>query len=371
MFTKMATINFGPHLNHQLKSALHYATVLLGDKVRSHELHTYDEDDCTLFTHMDAGEYTIEGDLCVFLEKTRKVHAGAHELFTEYYGWFRADSIETIQNFFERADEYTNNKVNNKKIKDKIKVLAYDYQWECDTVINKKTFSSIHLPPKVLNDFLDDVKTFFSEETKKRYEELELNPCRIYGLYGPPGTGKTTLIHTIASHYSMNIATLSFDQNMTDRSFKSSLKKLPKNTILCLEDVDALFREDRKSEESYITFSGIINALDGLSKIRDVVMFMTTNHINKLDPALKRRIDYFIKFDFCVKSQVKEMFDRFVGNEHFDLFWSHCSNLKVTPSILQKFFTTNLHKKFDEYVGNLKEFVEGEHGLETTLTMYT
>ncbi len=98
---------------------------------------------------------------------------------------------------------------------------------------------------------------------------------------------------------------------------------------------------------------------------------MTTNHINKLDPALKRRIDYFIKFDFCVKSQVKDMFDRFLGQEDFELFWKHCAPLKVTPSILQKFFTSNLHKKLDEYVGNLKEFVEGEHGIEKSLDMYT
>ncbi len=364
-------VKFGPNLNLSVKSALNYATFLLGDKVSQHEIHSYDEDECTLLTHFESGEYLIEDNLSVFLEKTKNVHACDHMLLVEYYGWFKSDSFETIQKFFERAEEYTKNQVNNNKNKDKIKVLTYDYKWECDNIINKKTFASIHLPPKVLSDFLYDIKTFLSEETKKRYEELELNPCRIYGLYGPPGTGKTTLIHTIASHYSMNIATLSFDNHMNDRAFKMSLKKIPKDTILCLEDIDALFREDRKSEESFITFSGIINALDGVSKIKNLIIFMTTNHINKLDPALKRRIDYFIKFDFCVKSQVKDMFDRFLGQEDFELFWKHCAPLKVTPSILQKFFTSNLHKKLDEYVGNLKEFVEGEHGIEKSLDMYT
>jgi chaperone BCS1 len=216
-----------------------------------------------------------------------------------------------------------------------------------------------------------DIQTFLSPETKKRYEDLELTPSRTYALYGPPGTGKTTLIHTTASYLSMNIATISFDNQMNDRTFKNALKKLPINTVLCLEDIDALFREDRKSEDSFITFSGIINALDGICKIKNLIIFVTTNHLPKLDPALKRRIDYFVKFDFCTKEQVNDMFKRFLPCENFELFWKECSKLKLTPSILQKFFIVNMNKKFEDYAGDIKEFVEGEHGLEKTLDMYT
>jgi hypothetical protein len=90
-----------------------------------------------------------------------------------------------------------------------------------------------------------------------------------------------------------------------------------------------------------------------------------------LDPALKRRVDYFVKFDFCTKEQVNEMFKRFLPNENFETFWKECSKLKLTPSILQKFFIVNLNKKFEDYSGTIKEFVEGEHGLEKTLDMYT
>jgi chaperone BCS1 len=287
------------------------------------------------------------------------------------YGYFEAETLETIQKFFETATEYTRNMVSTNKTKDKVKVLNFDYRWECDCLVNKKSFNSIHLPTKILNDFKSDIENFLSSETKKRYEELELTPSRIYALYGPPGTGKTTLIHTTASHYSMNIATLSFDNQMNDRTFRMALKKIPVNTILCLEDIDCLFREDRKSAESYITFSGIINALDGICKIKNVIIFLTTNHLPKLDPALKRRIDYFIKFDFCTKEQVKEMFTRFLPNNDFDMFWSKCSKLKVTPSILQKFFICNLHKKFEDYYSKIKDFTESEYGLEKLPDMYT
>jgi chaperone BCS1 len=319
---------------------------------------------------MKNGTYSLDG-MTIFIRQTDKVHALDERVIQESYGYFESDTFETIQSFFEKSSTYTKNQVNNNKVKDKIKILSFDYQWQCDSYIPKKTFSAIHLPPKILKEFRDDIESFFSSETKQSYEILQLNPSRIYGLYGPPGTGKTTLIHTIASHYSMNIACISFDHQMHDRSFKMALKKLPTNTILCLEDIDALFNEDRKSAETCLTFSGIINALDGILKIKDLVIFVTTNHLQKLDSALKRRIDYFVKFDFCVKGQVKAMFERFEGLDNFDRFWKECSKLKVTPSILQKFFLSNFHKQFDDYIADFKDFVEGEYGLEKMLAMYS
>jgi chaperone BCS1 len=215
------------------------------------------------------------------------------------------------------------------------------------------------------------MENFLSDATKKRYEELELTPSRIYGLYGPPGTGKTTLIHTTASFYSMNIATLSFDSEMNDRTFKAALKKIPPGTVLCLEDIDALFREDRKSTESCVTFSGVINTLDGVMKLKNLIIFVTTNHLDRLDPALKRRIDYFVKFDFCTKEQIQEMFKRFLPGENFETFWVPCKKLKLTPSILQKFFVIHMGKKFEDYYSEIKDFVESEHGLEKLPDMYT
>ena len=363
-------VHFGPNVSCQIKSALHYATIFSKTPIDDHTIHWYDEDDSTLFTFIENGTVSLNG-VTVHVDKTDKVHALETCLVQEIYGYLEADNLETIQNFLETSTEYTRNMVSTNKTKDKLKVLNFDYKWECDCLIKKKSYSSIHLPAKILQDFKTDIETFFSPETKKRYEELELTPSRIYALYGPPGTGKTTLIHTTASHYSMSIGTLSFDNNMNDRMFKTALKKIPANTVLCLEDVDCLFREDRKTTDSCITFSGIINALDGICKIKNVIIFLTTNHLERLDSALKRRIDYFVKFDYCTKDQVSEMFTRFLPTEDFDIFWPQCSKLKLTPSILQKFFICNIHKKFEDYYKNIKNFTESEHGLEKLPDMYT
>ena len=65
------------------------------------------------------------------------------------------------------------------------------------------------------------------------------------------------------------------------------------------------------------------------------------------------------------------MFERFLPNETFEPFWSVCSKLKLTPSILQKFFVCNLHKKFEDYYPTISEFAESEYGLEKLPDMYT
>ena len=56
-----------------------------------------------------------------------------------------------------------------------------------------------------------------------------------------------------------------------------------------LEDVDAIFVERKaQSEKGGVTFSGLLNAIDGVASQEGRIFIMTTNHIEKLDPALIR-----------------------------------------------------------------------------------
>ena len=361
-------IHFGPNLSRQVTTILQYASTL-DPSINDTILSSYNEDDNTLVTFMNFGKYYID-NITIYLENGLIVHPTDMSMIREIYGYFEADTTEILQEFFKNANEYINDLINNGKVNNKIKILAFDYKWDCDMMINKKKFSSIHLPLKTMTDFRKDIDNFVSNETRQKYEHLEIIHSRIYALHGPPGTGKTTLIHTIASQLNLNIGIITFDNTMNDRTFKMALKKIPNSTILCLEDIDCLFCE-RKSTESYVTFSGVINAIDGICKLKNIIIFLTTNHLERLDPALKRRIDYFIKFDFSKKEQVEEMFTRFLPNEDFNKFWKVCSKLKVTTSILQKFFICNMHKQFDEYYTDIKDFVDSEYGLEKLPDMYT
>jgi len=69
--------------------------------------------------------------------------------------------------------------------------------------------------------------------------------------------------------------------------------------------------------QSSVTFSGFLNALDGVASGEERIIFLTTNHIEKLDPALVRpgRVDLACLIDDASPSQAKCLFTRFYDSE--------------------------------------------------------
>lgn len=67
--------------------------------------------------------------------------------------------------------------------------------------------------------------------------------------------------------------------------------------------------------QSSVTFSGFLNALDGVASGEERIIFMTTNHLEKLDPALIRpgRVDLNVLVDDALPAQAKTLFARFYG----------------------------------------------------------
>src|SRR6185437_4295103 len=62
-----------------------------------------------------------------------------------------------------------------------------------------------------------------------------------------------------------------------------------------------------------VTLSGLLNVLDGFAAPTGVLFVMTTNHIEKLDPALLRpgRIDYKLYLGKASDRQKVELYRRF------------------------------------------------------------
>jgi chaperone BCS1 len=82
-----------------------------------------------------------------------------------------------------------------------------------------------------------------------------------------------------------------------------------------LEDVDAAFvqRQGADTPRSSVTFSGLLNCLDGVLSGEDRVIFMTTNHLDRLDPAIIRpgRVDLVSYLDDADEAQVERFFASF------------------------------------------------------------
>jgi chaperone BCS1 len=88
-------------------------------------------------------------------------------------------------------------------------------------------------------------------------------------LYGPPGTGKTSFTQALAGACKLNICVLNMvGGNLGDDTLNQLLNCSDPDSIILLEDIDAIFKGrisvQENTEGKQITFSGLLNALDGV-----------------------------------------------------------------------------------------------------------
>lgn len=197
---------------------------------------------------------------------------------------------------------------------------------------------SVILPEGQLESIVRDIKDFVARDTKAWYEAHGLPHRRSYLFHGPPGCGKTSTIKMIAGMFRLNACFLSLTaSDFSNQALQDALSTMPRRGLLVLEDVDVLFNEDRKSEASQaLTFSGMLNALDGLISVDGIITIFTTNHIEKLDPALIRggRVDRRFEFVHPSSKQMAALFKSFYEN--------------ASDAIAERFADTVLSRAEDE-----------------------
>jgi len=188
---------------------------------------------------------------------------------------------------------------------------------------NRRPFGSVILPENKDQLLLRDVQEFI--RSSAWYLERGIPYRRGYLLYGPPGSGKSSFITALAGELQYNICLLSISEHgMTDDRLNHALSIVPEQSIILLEDIDRAFvtlpdeHPAGKGFSSRVTFSGLLNALDGVAATERRIIFMTTNHIEHLDPALIRpgRVDLKVYLGDADRDQVLQMFARFYGDDH-------------------------------------------------------
>ena len=305
----------------------------------------------------------------------------AHNMSYDLIIYIKGGTLEIVNTLSKNARIwYNTNLLNKDRVKDKIICYNWnDYAWNVVVKQNKRDGNTLYYDKKFIIEVIDDVNKFVSDDTRKLYNRLGITYKKCYLFEGPPGTGKSSMIYGIASKFEFDIAYLNIHDELKSNSLIESIRKIPANSLLVIEDIDAIFdKREKKDLCQKVTFSGLLNAIDGVIKPSDgSIIIFTTNYKDKLDEALKRpgRIDKIVRFNYASKEQINKMFNNYFPDEkvNFVKFYNKIKNIKkMTICYLQQYFLKYIHNTDNMYdnVQELHKIIEECDMYKTPTNLY-
>ena len=239
--------------------------------------------------------------------------------------------------------------VYNYNFKGTIKILvSCGYDWELQKTSYHRPIDSLFYPNNLGQTIINDVNEW--KQSRENYKRFGIPYRRGYLFYGEPGTGKTSIITTIANE--LNKVVYYFDPSTVNSNYRlmESIREVKPGSILVVEDVDATFTKrkpkknkgdnsefppvDEYESNKFISISGFLNVFDGLISAEEFIVIFTTNHRDKLDPALVRsgRIDREFEFKKLDFPTLKRMSKHYGVELRDDVLESWCP---ITPADAQ------------------------------------
>jgi len=239
------------------------------------------------------------------------------------------------------------------------------------------------MDPQKKKEIMEDLQDFANGQSF--YHKTGRAWKRGYLLYGPPGTGKSSMIAAMANYLGYDIYDLELTEVHNNSELRKLLMKTSSKSIIVIEDIDCSINLTNRNNigntsvsasRSYydselrggggggggeeggntITLSGLLNFTDGLWSCcgSERIFVFTTNHIEKLDPALLRsgRMDMHIFMSYCSFPALKILLKNYLGCEECELEESILKQLeevvkvaRMTPADISEVLIKNRRKK--------------------------
>lgn len=253
------------------------------------------------------------------------------------------------------------------------------------------SFDTIAMDPEKKQEIVEDLLTF--SQSKDYYARIGKAWKRGYLLYGPPGTGKSTMIAAMANLLNYDVYDLELTAVKDNTELRRLLIETTSKSIIVIEDIDCSLeltgqrkikkepssekekekpiKEPLKKEEeeakSRVTLSGLLNFIDGIWSAcgGERLIVFTTNHMEKLDPALIRRgrMDKHIELSYCSFEAFKVLAKNYLNLESHELFEKIeelIGDAKMTPAdvaenLMPKSRQDCAENSLGRLIGNLEE----------------
>ena len=252
---------------------------------------------------------------------------------------------DTAVNLFRNADFKCNNK-------EYIEIAYCDDNTKNNIAVMKKEISDENLifdQGSAIYEVMNDIRSFFKDETYNLYRKLDLTHKRGIILYGNPGNGKSAAIREIIRTTS-NVTKIIINPNVSNvtkvlQSLTSSLDG--KKSIIIMEDIDSLITEENRSE--------FLNILDGVD-IRSGIYFIgTTNYPDRIDPAFMNRSGRFDR-TYKIDSPSEETRRMFFESRNVDGLFAEYNMSRIESKYIDIF---DKRYKVDKKDWFQREFKEG------------
>jgi AAA+ superfamily predicted ATPase len=194
--------------------------------------------------------------------------------------------------------------------------MYYDGGWNAASTIGNRTFDYLFLKHGQKEEIVRYVRSFM--RNKHLYHQFGQPYKAGFIFHGPPGTGKTSLALTIAKFMEKTIFIMNAKSIVNIGELEKRFSRIPTGSVILIDDIDCndnFHRRESKQFGNREVLQKFLELMDG-NFSNQYIFILTTNYIDKLDPALIRpgRCNINMHLGLCDRYQLGNMYSIFTSS---------------------------------------------------------
>jgi hypothetical protein len=197
-----------------------------------------------------------------------------------------------------------------------IKIFSHNPygEWYISSKISSKNIENIFLDDDTKDKIISKLDGFGN--SFEWYKKASIFYKMGLLFWGAPGNGKTSLSLSIATYTNRDIYCLDLNSISENSNLRKLFENLSKSAVLLIEDIDGFYiGRNPIKKDNKISFSTFLNCLDGAFFKEGLITIITTNKIENVDEALKRkgRMDIVVEIKKPTTREINKYITAFYG----------------------------------------------------------